>query len=150
MQRFVLLVFIAISFACGLRYASLAVAGEKTAPSFQRLFTGEDKQSHVERLEMKFSPVADSPAMAESEHLNAATAYLVRAHPGFSESWHNADKRRYVVTLSGRGEIEVAAGKKFFAEPGQLVLAEDLTGKGHTFRVIGNEDWVALFVDFAP
>jgi hypothetical protein len=27
------------------------------------------------------------------------------------------------------------------------VLAEDLTGKGHTFRVLGESDWVALFVD---
>lgn len=33
--------------------------------------------------------------------------------------------------------------------PGQLYLAEDLTGKGHAFRVVGNQEWVALFVNFA-
>jgi hypothetical protein len=27
------------------------------------------------------------------------------------------------------------------------VLAEDLSGKGHTFRVLGHGDWVAMFVD---
>jgi hypothetical protein len=33
--------------------------------------------------------------------------------------------------------------------PGQIYLAEDLTGKEHTFRVVGNQEWVALFVNFA-
>jgi hypothetical protein len=52
-----------------------------------------------------------------------------------------------VITISGRSEIEVAGGQKLIARPGQVVLAEDLTGKGHTFRVLGESDWVALFVD---
>jgi hypothetical protein len=28
-----------------------------------------------------------------------------------------------------------------------VVLAEDLKGKGHTLGVLGEIDWVALFVD---
>jgi hypothetical protein len=42
-----------------------------------------------------------------------------------------------------------AAVKEFSAEPGRIYLAEDLTGKCHSFRVVGANGWVALFVDFA-
>ena len=55
--------------------------------------------------------------------------------------------RRYVVPLSGRAVVEVTGGQKFVAHPGEIVLAEDLSGKGDTFRVLGNADWVAFFVD---
>ena len=81
--------------------------------------------------------------------MKTAKAYVVRLAPGFFEDWHNADVRRYVIPISGRAEIEVAAGEKLSPEPGRIYLAEDLTGKGHTFRVVGANDWVALFVDFA-
>jgi hypothetical protein len=31
-------------------------------------------------------------------------------------------------------------------EPGRIVLAEDLTGKGHITRTLGKEDWAFLLV----
>lgn len=115
-----------------------------------RLYTGADGLTHVDQVNIKLSPVAGEPAtVEESEPVKTASSYMVRAAPGFFSDWHNPDKRRYVITISGRAEIEVAGGQKIFAEPGRIVQAEDLTGKGHTFRVVGTDDWVALFVDFA-
>ncbi len=132
-------------------HTSRTVSAEPRAPiTVARLYTGADGQTHVERVELKFDPVAGAPAtLEESEHVKAATTYVVRVAPGFNESWHNPDKRRYLLPISGQAEIEVAGGQKITIGPGQLALAEDLTGKGHTFRVVGTEDWVALFVDFA-
>jgi len=49
-----------------------------------------------------------------------------------------------VITLSGRGELEVAEGKKIPVEPGSIELVEDTTGKGHITRVVGLEDRVTL------
>ena len=57
--------------------------------------------------------------------------------------------RRYLIPISGKAEVEVANGQKFSVEPGGIDIAEDVTGKGHKFRVVGDEDWAALFVDFA-
>jgi hypothetical protein len=126
------------------------VAQNHTPVTITRLYTGDDGLSHVEQVEVKFSPVAGAPpAVGQSDPVKTTNSYVVRLAPGFFESWHNADKRRYVVTLSGRAEIEVAGGQRFLAEPGKIVLAEDLSGKGHTFRVVGTEDWVAVFVEFA-
>jgi hypothetical protein len=54
-----------------------------------------------------------------------------------------------VITLSGRGEIEVAGGKKISLEPGHIELIEDTTGKGHITRVVGAEERVTLLIPIA-
>jgi len=54
--------------------------------------------------------------------------------------WHTAPRRQYVITLSGHGEVELIDGTKIALGPGSIDLAEDLTGKGHITRVIGNEE----------
>ena len=139
-----LLVTLALLFGTG-----KMVVAEKPVPAIvTRLYTGRDGLSHFEPMQLEFAPVPGAPStVTQSEALPTKKSYLVRIAPGFFEDWHNADVRRYVVVISGRAEVEVAGGQKFVAEPGQIVFAEDLTGKGHTFRVVGNSDWVALFVD---
>jgi hypothetical protein len=113
-----------------------------------RLYTGADGLTHTDQVPISLEPTGKAGA-EQSKTVPIAGSYLARLAPGFFDSWHNADHRRYVVTLRGRAEIEIANGEKVYAEPGQIFIAEDLTGKGHTFRVVGNTEWVALFVDFA-
>jgi hypothetical protein len=132
------------------RSQSAVAAQGRAVVKATRLYTGADGLSHVEQVDVKFFPVIGAPpTVEESEHMQTTKSYVVRLAPGFFEDWHNADVRRYVIPVSGLAELEVAGGKKFSAEPGRIYLAEDLTGKGHTFRVVGANDWVALFVDFA-
>jgi uncharacterized cupin superfamily protein len=110
-----------------------------------RLYTGPDGQSHIYQ-----SPIAlrGSP-VAQTAPIKMRDAYIVRAAPGTFEPLHNADEKRYVVVISGEAEVTTTSGQKARVVPGQIYLAEDLTGKGHTFRVVGNDDWTALFVNFA-
>jgi hypothetical protein len=115
-----------------------------------RLFTGNDGLSHVEQVEVKFSPLAKLPQFELSEQIKTDSSFVVRVPPGYFHDWHKADVRRYVIPISGRAEIEVSGGGKVPVEPGRICIAEDLTGKGHTFRVVGDQDWVGVFVDFAP
>ena len=51
----------------------------------------------------------------------------------------DSPRRQYTITLSGAAEIEVGDGTKQQVGPGDVLLAEDLTGKGHITRVVGNE-----------
>ena len=144
-------VAVALSFTWYAQRGQSVVAAQQRVPLMAtRLYTGADGLSHVEQVDVKFFPVAGAPATAEqSEPVKTSKSYIVRLAPSFFEDWHNADVRRYVLVISGRAEIEVAGGQKFSAGPGQICIAEDLTGKGHTFRVVGTDDFVALFVDFA-
>jgi hypothetical protein len=49
-------------------------------------------------------------------------------------AWHPAPRRQYLLYLNGFTEIEVGSGEIRRLGPGGLLLAEDLTGRGHLTR----------------
>ena len=93
---------------------------------------------------MKLTPSATLAGREESETLKVSGARFFRWPPGHVQDWHNALQRQYVLTLSGRGEAELPGGQKIPLDSGRIILAEDVTGKGHITRSIGSEDWVFL------
>lgn len=126
------------------------VAGQQRKPvTLTRFFTGSDGQSHAEKTEVKLRPYARRAGLDESELLKVAGAQFLRWPSGHVWDWHNPSQRQYVITVSGRGEVELAGGQKIVLTPGQIVLAEDVTGKGHVTRSTGSEDLVLLLIPLA-
>jgi len=89
-----------------------------------RIYTGADGLSHSEQIEMKLTPNGTSAMKATDVELSSRPA----APAG---DWHTGPRRQFVITLSGRAELEVADGKKVPIGPGNINLIEDTTGKGH-------------------
>jgi hypothetical protein len=106
-----------------------------------RLYTGQDGQTHAEEVETTF--IAATPSDI-GRLMKVTGAELHRTPAGTVIDWHPAPRRQYAITLSGRGEIELAGGKKISLEPGHIELAEDTTGKGHITRTVGSEDRVTI------
>ena len=130
------------------KYSDPSVVAAQTRKPFTitRLYTGPDGQTHVEEIEVKLT---GNPLNEVSEMLKVTGAEINRAPAGRVNDWHHAPRRQYVITLSGRGEIEISGGKKISLEPGHIELAEDLTGKGHITRVVGSEDRVTIQLPLA-
>ena len=103
-----------------------------------RIYTGTDGQSHAEEVEL-----------AAGTMMNATSVQFNRAPAGRFSDWHVGPRRQFVITLSGRGEIELAGGRKITMQPGHINLIEDTTGKGHTTRVVGSEDRVTISIPLA-
>ena len=123
--------------------ASGAAAQTHKPVMITRLYTGPDGQTHAEEIEAKFAPGGGNDVyklMANSG------AVLNRAAPGRVADWHTAPRRQYVITLSGHAEVELIDGKKIELGPGSIDLAEDLTGKGHITRTVGNEDRITISI----
>lgn len=100
-----------------------------------RLYTGKDGESHFEEIEV------------EIENLQPGEGIIFRcAPPTHVQDWHPAPRRQYVITLSGQGEIETGNGTKRRFGPGDIILADDTTGRGHTTRVVGNEPRVYIAI----
>ena len=98
---------------------------------FFRLYSGDDGQSHIEAL--------DLASHADLTTLHGAKGVVFRSsEPGYFSDWHTAPRRQYVITLSGQAEIGLGDGSIHRLGPGDVNLAEDLTGHGHTTRVVGN------------
>ena len=120
----------------------VVVAQTRKPIMMTRIYTGPDGLSHAEEVEMKLNGNA-------TEMIKATGVEFSRRPQGSSNEWHVGPRRQFVITLSGRGEIEVAGGKKISLEPGHIELAEDTTGKGHITRVVGSEDRVTLQLPLA-
>lgn len=108
-----------------------------------RLYTGSDQKSHFEEVEMKFG--GDAPM--KTTDARAATSAVFRSAPaGLFLERHPAPRRQFLVTLSGSWEIEASNGVKRIFKTGDVMLADDTTGEGHTSRVLGNEPHVFMTV----
>jgi hypothetical protein len=105
-----------------------------------RLYTGSDGRTHIE-------------AMSLDTHRELATAQnadsiVFRAwDPRTYWSSHPAPRRRFVITLSGEVEFGVADGTMHRCRRGDAILAEDLTGTGHTTRVVSRQPWCVAAIE---
>jgi len=57
-----------------------------------------------------------------------------RTEAGHFSDWHNAPRRQFVFTIAGQMEIAIGDGTQRQFGPGDVLWAEDLTGRGHTTR----------------
>ncbi len=57
--------------------------------------------------------------------------------------WHTAPRRQWCITLSGSVEIGIGDGTVKTFGAGDVFLAEDVTGEGHTAKP---KNWVRAFV----
>jgi hypothetical protein len=87
------------------------------------MYTGSDGQSHMENLELPAGDMFQVP-LPVGEDIN----FRRKPMPG----WHNAPRRQYVVTLTGSVEMGFGDGTSQRLVPGDVMLAEDCTGQGHT------------------
>ncbi len=106
-----------------------------------RVYSGADGESHIAELPLDMKPFVDTEgAHGEGTGLLPATGIAFRiSPPGYVLDWHCAPRRQYSISLSGHAEIEVGDGTVARVGPGDVVLAEDLTGRGHVTRVVGSE-----------
>jgi len=110
-------------------------------PRIWRVYSGADGKSHIEELPLAMKPFVDTEgAHGEAAPTQAATGITFRvSQPGYKLDWHCAPRRQYSISLTGTTEIEVGDGTVARLGPGDVVLAEDLTGQGHVTRVVGDE-----------
>jgi quercetin dioxygenase-like cupin family protein len=114
-----------------------------------RLYTGSDNQTHADSVEIKLRP---SPMYSEAEAsdpVKTSEAQFFRLPHGKVQDWHNPARRQYVVTLTGRGEVEISGRQRIPLSPGKVVLLENVSGKGYITRSFGSEDLTFFIVPLA-
>ena len=109
-----------------------------------RLFSGNDGESHMEDIEDLFA----MGGLAQAMRHRAAEIIFVGGSGAQDLDWHTAPRRQYLLYLAGHTAIEVANGDIREFGPGDVLLAEDLTGHGHLTRSWGDDRRV-VFVPLA-
>jgi quercetin dioxygenase-like cupin family protein len=83
---------------------------------------------------------------AIGQAMSAVSVSFRETKPENALAWHGAPTRQFVLTLGGTLEFETRTGETFTIRPGDVLLAEDTTGSGHRWRVIGEEPWRRAYV----
>ena len=60
--------------------------------------------------------------------------------------WHVAPRRQFIITLSGEVEIGLGDGTLRRFGAGNVMLADDLTGKGHTTHAVSDAPRVSVAI----
>ena len=111
-----------------------------------RIFTGADGESHIEELDLPFEQVGHAMRTAIQP---ATGVQFSRLKPSQLVDFHTAPRRQYVITLQGQVEIGLGDGSKRIFNVGDIELCEDLTGRGHTTRSVGDVDRVSVAIPLA-
>jgi hypothetical protein len=107
-----------------------------------RIYTGEDGQSHFEDLDVPLGPGQDQL----SDLVTLRGVMFRNTLPGSALDYHPAPRRQFVVTLTGRVEVGCGDGTSRVFGPGDVMLADDLTGQGHTSTHLGDAARTSLFL----
>lgn len=118
--------------------------------NYLRVYSDVDGESHFEDVRLatnaRQSPVSEARVQVSEPF--PATGLLFRRvvvdHD--PDTPHPAPRRQFVVHLAGTAEITVSDGERRRVEPGDVVLVEDTTGKGHITRRLGDTERVTLFI----
>lgn len=104
---------------------------------FCRMYTGGDGKSHFEELDQ-------TQASQFFQSAIGAKGLMFKNDDNKDIlGWHNAPRRQWCITLSGSCEIGLGDGSKKTFGPGDVFLAEDTTGQGHTALP---KNWVRAFI----
>ena len=100
---------------------------------YTRIYADAKGETHLQDVEPEMKEAGNASTMSD---LVAAKGVIFRdtSSEEYFIDWHNAPRRQFVVNLTGEVEITVSDGEKRRFGPGSILLAEDVTGKGHISR----------------
>ncbi|MDZ4859690.1 MAG: hypothetical protein SGI88_11975 [Candidatus Hydrogenedentes bacterium] len=109
-----------------------------------RVYADELGESHFDDAEIKLE---DAGTIGRLSKPIPATAVIFRENePGYDYDWHVAPRRQFIVLLDGTIEIEASDGARRIFRGGEILLMEDVTGRGHRTRNVEQRERRSLFI----
>ena len=123
-----------------------------TMVTYHRIYADAQGGSHFDTVTVEQSLASGAPPAAPffvSMDKPASKYRFYTFQPGWIGDWHPCPARQFLALMSGAVEMETTDGTVRRLGPGDLVLLEDTSGKGHVTRNIG-EGYSAFLVVPVP
>ena len=109
-----------------------------------RVYSDSNGDSHFEDLQI---PLADEGMIGKLSKVHPVDGLIFReVEPTYDWDFHTAPERQYIVLLDGEIEIETSLHEKRIFKPGDVLLVEDISGKGHKTRNLQPVKRRSLFI----
>lgn len=102
----------------------------------KRVTAGPDGKSRLDVIELPV--VAGEPGRSITSRVYATDVELGYGTPGTFIDWHRVTTPRFWILLQGAFDFGTGDGKVHRLVAGDIVLAADTTGQGHTSRNVGD------------
>lgn len=114
---------------------------------YTRIYSDSDGHSHFEDVEvlLKDSRIV---GFLSNEFLVACLQFR-ESKMDYNWDFHTSPNRQFIVLLDGEIEIETSLGDVRSFKGGEILLVEDVSGKGHRTRNITQQIRRSLFIKFS-
>ena len=97
-----------------------------------RVYSDSHGDSRLEDIQI---PLKDHGSIGRLSAKFPADGVLFReVEPSYDYDFHTAPQRQFIILLDGEIEIETSLGEKRVFGAGDILLMEDVQGKGHRTR----------------
>jgi hypothetical protein len=108
------------------------------------LFVDADGETHFRDVVVEW--LHEGPGGRLSAR-HQATGVIFRETAGdYDLDWHPAPRRQYIVNLDAGVEITASDGEKRVIGAGEVLLVEDVTGKGHLSKAVSGQIRHSIFI----
>jgi hypothetical protein len=117
-----------------------------------RLYADATGASHFDEVVVGLAPAPfapPAPPVELSPPLPATRCLFAGFPEGWYGDWHPVPRRQLICFLTGIVEAQASDGEVRVFRPGDYVLTEDTTGRGHVSRNAGSGDALMAVIQLA-
>jgi hypothetical protein len=108
------------------------------------LYADEHGESHFRDVEIEW--VEETRAGRLSQRFPVAAIIFRQSPPGYDLDWHPAPRRQYIINLDAGVQITASDGESRVIGAGEVLLVEDVSGKGHLSQAVEGKLRHSIFV----
>jgi hypothetical protein len=108
------------------------------------LYVDAKGETHFRDIEVEWAEQRDFSKY--SKRLPATGIIFRETSADYDLDWHPAPRRQYIINLDGSVQITASDGEARIIGPGEVILVEDISGKGHLSKAVGGKMRRSIFV----
>jgi hypothetical protein len=108
------------------------------------LYTDDKGESHFRDIEVEWAEERRGSKL--SKRLPANGIIFRQSKAEHDIDWHPAPRRQYIVNLDAGVEITASDGEARFIKAGEVILVEDISGKGHLSKHLEGKIRHSIFI----
>ncbi len=109
-----------------------------------KIFSDENGDSHFENLEIPLIDQGDIGFL--SENIDVKKLQFRKVSADYDYDFHCAPQKQFIVLLDGGVKIETSLGEIREFQTGEILLVEDISGKGHKTKNLEKRERTSLFI----
>jgi len=108
------------------------------------LYEDENGESHFRDIEIEW--VEERNFSKYSARLPANGIIFRETSGDYDLDWHPAPRRQYIINLDAGAQLTASDGETRIINAGEVILVEDISGKGHLSKAVGGKLRHSIFV----